>query len=84
MAQVVHDSLAHLTDSDLQAIAAYVKSIPPLESYKPDRPSPAKLGLMLRVRTSIFEHCSFCHQLDGRGRPDAVPALAGVASTDVV
>ena len=38
MAQVVHDSLAHLSDSDLQAIAAYVKSIPPLASYKPDRP----------------------------------------------
>ena len=28
MAQVVHDSLSHLSDSDLQAIAAYVKSDP--------------------------------------------------------
>src|ERR1700735_2576240 len=24
-----------------------------------------------------IEHCSFCHQLDGRGRAGAVPALAG-------
>ena len=53
MAQVVHDSLAHLTDSDLQAIAAYVKSIPPLKATSPTGPA-AKLGLMLRVRTSIF------------------------------
>ena len=51
MAQVVHDSLSHLSDGDLQAIAAYVKSIPPLESYKTGRP--AKLGLIPRVRTSM-------------------------------
>jgi hypothetical protein len=41
--------LSHLSDGDLQAIAAYVKSIPPLESYKTGRP--AKLGLIPRVRT---------------------------------
>jgi mono/diheme cytochrome c family protein len=76
MAQVVHDSLAHLTDSDLQAIAAYVKSIPPLQSYKPDRPS-GEVGPHASGENIYIQHCSFCHQLDGRGRPDAVPALAG-------
>jgi hypothetical protein len=43
MAQVVHDSLAHLSDGDLQAIAAYIKSVPPLTSYKRDRP-PGEVG----------------------------------------
>ncbi len=76
MAQVVYDSLAHLTDSDLQAIAVYVKSIPPLASYKPDRPS-GEVGPHASGENIYIQHCSFCHQLDGRGRPDAVPALAG-------
>ena len=34
MAQVVHDSLSHLTDEDLHAIAAYLKTIPPISDYK--------------------------------------------------
>jgi mono/diheme cytochrome c family protein len=76
MAQVVHDSLSHLTDSDLQAIAAYVKAIPPLASYKADRPS-GEVGPHPSGENVYVEHCSFCHQLDGRGRPGAVPALAG-------
>ena len=76
MAQVVHDSLSHLSDSDLQAIAAYLKSIPPLASYKADRPT-GELGPHPSGENVYVEHCSFCHQLDGRGRPGAVPALAG-------
>jgi len=76
MAQVVHDSLSHLSDSDLRAMATYVRSIPPLASYKPDRPS-AELGAHPSGESIYIQHCSFCHQLDGRGRPGAVPALAG-------
>ena len=76
MAQVVHDSLSHLSDSDLQAIAAYLKSIPPLVSYKASRPS-GEVGPHPSGEAVYVEHCSFCHQLDGRGRPGAVPALAG-------
>jgi mono/diheme cytochrome c family protein len=76
MAQVVHDSLSHLSDSDLQAIAAYVKSIPPLATYKADRPS-GEVGPHPSGENVYIEHCSFCHQLDGRGRAGAVPALAG-------
>jgi len=52
MAQVVHDSLSHLSDSDLQAIAAYVKSIPPSRVIRPTG-RPAKSGLIPRVRTSM-------------------------------
>jgi mono/diheme cytochrome c family protein len=76
MAQVVHDSLSHLSDGDLQAIAAYVKTIPPLESYKADRPS-GEVGPHPSGENVYVEHCSFCHQLNGQGRPDAMPALAG-------
>jgi mono/diheme cytochrome c family protein len=53
-----------------------VKSIPPLVSYKADRPS-GEVGPHPSGENVYVEHCSFCHQLDGRGRPGAVPALAG-------
>ena len=76
MAQVVHDSLSHLTDSDLHAIAVYLKSVPPLASYKAERPS-GEIGPHASGQNLYVQHCSFCHQLDGRGRPGAVPALAG-------
>ena len=66
MAQVVHDSLSHLSDSDLQAIAAYVKSIPPLASYKADRPS-GEVGSHPSGENVYVEHCSFCHQFYGSG-----------------
>ena len=49
------------------------------------RPSPAtrptglsgEVGPHASGENVYIQHCSFCHQLDGRGRPGAVPALAG-------
>ncbi len=68
MAQVVHDSLSHLSDSDLQAIAAYLKSIPPLASYKADRPTD-ELGPNPAVRRSMFNiAASAISWTDGAGR----------------
>ena len=76
MAQVVHDSLSKLTDSDLHAVAAFLKSVPPIGSYKQDRPS-GEVGPQASGVNAYVAHCAFCHQLNGEGRPGAVPALAG-------
>jgi mono/diheme cytochrome c family protein len=76
MAQVVHDSLSKLTDSDLHAMAAFLKSIEPVATYKPERPS-GETGPHPSGVNAYVTNCAFCHQLDGKGRPGAVPALAG-------
>ena len=76
MAQVVHDSLSKLVDSDLHAIAAFLKSVPPVASYKQERPS-GEIGPQASGVNAYVAHCAFYHQLNGEGRPGAVPALAG-------
>jgi mono/diheme cytochrome c family protein len=75
MADVVHASLSHLTDADIDAIAIFLKSTP-------DRaPGPQPL---LATRADIrsgqqlyLDNCAQCHQSKGVGIPGAVPNLAG-------
>ena len=76
MAQVVHDSLSQLTDSDLHAIAAYLKSIPPISDYQAQRPT-GELGPNASGASVYLDHCASCHQVNGQGLKGAVPALAG-------
>ena len=76
MSQVVHDSLAYLNDDDIRAIATFLKATPAVAAYKPTAPAgetkPHAAG-----QTAYVTYCASCHQLDGRGLPGAVPALAG-------
>ena len=83
MAEVVHNSLQYLSDSDLRAIAEYLKAIPadsPLRTGR-RRPDPTRLqGANLYI-----DHCVGCHQSMGRGIPGVFPPLAGngvVLATD--
>jgi mono/diheme cytochrome c family protein len=76
MAQVVHDSLSHLTDADLHAIAAYLKTIPPIADYQARRPS-GEIGPQASGASVYLDHCASCHQVDGQGIKGSVPALAG-------
>ena len=76
MAQVVNESLTYLSDDDLRAIAAYLKSLPPIADYKPDRPSEMG-GAHAPGETVYLNNCASCHQLNGEGRPGSIPALAG-------
>ena len=75
MAETIHDSLRHLSDSDLHAIAVYLKSTKPEETYTETRPTgynvPTPVGA-----NAYLTHCGFCHQLNGQGIPDSVPPLA--------
>lgn len=76
MAEVVHDSLSKLADSDLDAIVAYLKNSTPREPAPETAagPEPAK-GAHL-----YLDHCAQCHQAKGAGIPNQVPALAGNAA----
>ncbi len=76
MMQVVRDSLSKLNDADLHAIALYLKQIPPIADYRPDRPS-AETGPHASGASVYATNCAFCHGVDGKGRAGAVPALAG-------
>ena len=76
MAQTQHESLSQLTDSDIRAVVAYLKSTPPKEAYAPAAPAdlanPTAPGAQ-----AYLNHCASCHQLDGKGIPNQIPALAG-------
>jgi mono/diheme cytochrome c family protein len=75
MAEVVQNSMRYLTDTDLQAIAEYLKSIPPESGLRTGRtgPDPTKVnGAKL-----YLDNCSGCHQATGRGLPNVFPPLAG-------
>ena len=76
MAQVVHDSLAKLTDDDIHAIVAYLEATPPIADYKAVALSQPD-GAHAVGATVYLGHCASCHQQNGEGRPGVVPALAG-------
>jgi mono/diheme cytochrome c family protein len=76
MAQVVHESLAYMTDSDVQAIVAYLKATPPIADYQEARPS-ALRGPDAIGAQAYLNNCAFCHQPNGKGINGAIPPLAG-------
>ncbi len=75
MAEVVTNSLSHLSDADLAAMAEYLKAIPPNSSLRTGKPAPDPTRL--RGATLYMDHCGGCHQAKGRGIPGVFPPLAG-------
>jgi mono/diheme cytochrome c family protein len=75
MQEVVHESLSHLTDADLRAMAVFLKHQKP--SAGPVAPSPDKWPRQAAAAGLYQDHCGACHQNDGRGVPGTVPALRG-------
>ena len=83
MAEVVQQSLQHLSDADIGAIALYLKSLPAAALEKPE-PAPAYPARAARAQAQFDsgaklydQHCADCHQADGSGIPPAYPPLAG-------
>jgi mono/diheme cytochrome c family protein len=74
MAEVVHNSLTHLTDADLRAMATYLKSLPPDSGLRTPygEPDPTRK----RGAALYTDHCSGCHQAGGGGIPGVFPPLA--------
>ena len=74
MAEVVHNSLQYLTDSDLHAMAEYLKTIPPDSSLRTGRRRPD--ATRAQGANLYIDHCMGCHQSMGRGIPGLFPPLA--------
>ncbi len=75
MAEVVQNSLSHLSDADLAAMATYLKSIPPNSSLRAGAAVPE--ASQQRGASLYLDHCAGCHQAKGRGIPGVFPPLAG-------
>ena len=74
MAEVVLGSTQHWNDADLNAMAVYLKALPPSVAT----PSSTAPGTTTARGSKLYEqHCATCHGDDGQGVPNAYPALAG-------
>ena len=74
MAEVVKNSTSQMTDSDLAAIATYLKSVPGQQN-NPTAVA-ANDPFMVAGQAIYRDQCSACHSLDGRGVPQLFPSLA--------
>lgn len=84
MSEVVWQSTQHLQDTDLMAIAIYLKALPQPASGAEVRPVVALADKPLATQAInpsggqlYTQHCAQCHGEQGRGVPGAYPALAG-------
>ena len=84
MQDVVVHSTQHLVDADLQAIAAYLKTLPasrsPATTYAPDERTARALesGRADGRGAEVYvDNCAACHRTNGLGHADAFPTLAG-------
>ncbi|MGU3540620.1 c-type cytochrome [Methylobacterium sp. A54F] len=79
MRQTIQESLSKMTDADLKAMVAYLRTQKARETYKVkdleafNQPGAPGAGVYL-------SYCSSCHKPDGKGVEGAIPALAGNTS----
>jgi alcohol dehydrogenase (quinone), cytochrome c subunit len=86
MTSVIYNSTSHLTDEDLNAIAAYLKSLP-APSGAQVAPVPASSNATTAKLTAArdltdgerlyLDNCSACHAVNGKGAPRTFPHLDG-------
>ena len=83
MADVVNNSTPYLSDSDLNAIAVYLKSLPARSTQQPVAYNDATTSALRSGHapqagaTAYIGACADCHGLDGKGLGLYMPALAG-------
>ena len=78
MQEVIYYSTSRMSDSDLAAIATYLKQLPPRRRMKGFAPPSEEA---IRAGAAIYaDTCSACHGDNGDGQPRTFPPLAGDAS----
>ncbi len=87
MAPAIEESTQYMTNGDLNAIAVYLKSLPPQHTYGSyDNNAHARVQTERSLKTGEKElpgagvylsFCARCHQADGSGQPGKAAALAG-------
>jgi mono/diheme cytochrome c family protein len=75
MQEVINDSLSHLHPDDLQAMAAFLKSVPSQQSFPAVVASNYRQSAAPGSRTYL-SYCGSCHGTRGEGSGQRVPALA--------
>lgn len=80
MAEVVARSTQHLSENDLQAIAAYLQTLPARRDATPPRTILASKRALVQGATIYADRCENCHGKDGEGVRNIYPALNGNAS----
>ncbi|MEX3937010.1 cytochrome c [Paraburkholderia phymatum] len=83
MAEVVLDSTQHMTDADLQAIAAYLKTLTPADGSTKALTADAAAYRALRTGSdrsngalTFLDNCAACHRTGGSGYDRTFPTLA--------
>ncbi|MBD8906620.1 c-type cytochrome [Methylorubrum zatmanii] len=79
MRQTIEESLSKMTDSDLKAMVAYLRTIPAKQTYK-EKDLQAFNQPGAPGADTYLTYCSSCHRPDGKGAEGAIPALAGNTS----
>lgn len=74
MADVVFNSTSNLTDADIAAISAYLKTVPGQGGAAP-APIAANDPAMVEGAKIYTDECAACHTGDGAGQPGIFPAL---------
>jgi mono/diheme cytochrome c family protein len=81
MAEVVRESLQHMSDADIHAMAGYLKSLPQTgvaEASGGVQTLGQNAEQVLKLGANLYEkHCAECHKAGGEGVPPAYPPLAG-------
>jgi mono/diheme cytochrome c family protein len=80
MAEVVRDSLQHLTEADIKAMTVYLKSQREEDKADPESDNfvtqARRVALMKEGEQVYKDRCSGCHQDNGLGVPRIYPPLA--------
>jgi mono/diheme cytochrome c family protein len=84
MSDVVEHSMQYMSDADLQAIARYLKSLPPSDpadkphQYDKQVADALWKGDDSKAGASVYiDNCAACHRTDGHGYTRVFPELAG-------
>lgn len=79
MAEVVRESLQHLSEGDINAMAVYLRSLPgAAEKSDFEREQSGEAQAYLAAGARLYEkHCVDCHGAGGNGQPPNYPPLAG-------
>ena len=85
MSETLNLSTSQMTDSDLHAIAVYLKDLPGAQPSPPPPPPPAPDQSVMNQGAQIYaDECAGCHKSNGEGTANLFPALNGSATVQQI
>ncbi|RDK04310.1 alcohol dehydrogenase [Paraburkholderia lacunae] len=84
MAEVTYHSLQYMTDADVKAMAAYLKTLPDNDRGRKSGPSaPTSTNVFALGEKLYADKCALCHGAKGEGQLQHYPPLAGNQSIEM-